>query len=134
MINKILAIIVGFIATCVVMLGIETYGHTLYPPPANIMEPDVMQAFVSHMPMWVIIYLLSSAFFGSLVGGFITSMIAKQNKLTLTLILGCIITVLGIVNLTMFKHPIWFISASTCAYFSACYLGYLLAIKFKKND
>lgn len=134
MINKILALVVGFFATCVVMLSIEIFGHTLYPPPSNIMEPAIMQAFVDQMPTWVNLYLLSSAFFGSLAGGLVTSFIAKEKKRLLILILATIIGILGIINLAMFKHPVWFIFASVCCYFSACYLGYLLSFKLKKND
>lgn len=132
--NRFLAILAGFVSASIVMVIIETIGHQLYPPPANINDPEVMKAFVANMPLWAFLFIILAYFVGSIVGGLVTSLIAKENQFMATMILGAILTVLGIINLLMIAHPIWFTIVCLATFFAGTYLGYQLYLKFKKHD
>ncbi len=132
--NRFLAILAGLISASVVMILIEMLGHQLYPPPANINDPEIMKAFMANMPLWAFVFILVAYFLGSIAGGLVTSLIAKEKQFQLLIILGAILTVLGILNLLMITHPIWFMIASLAMYIPGTYIGHQLSLKFKKND
>jgi len=126
----------GLIAGCIVIFFVEAIGHKVYPPPPNIdlNDPEALKRIINDAPAAALLFVILSWALGSLAGGFIASLIASASKMNNSLVVGGVLMILGIINMLMIPHPIWFWILGLLVYIPCAYLGGKLGIKLRGNE
>lgn len=133
--RRVLAVLVGCIVAVLVLFVGETLSHLIYPSPSNIDSNNIEQLrkLAESAPPIALVLVLLAGFLGAFVGGLIATMLMKTNDKIVILLVGAILTVLGILNLLLVPHPIWFIIPALLVYFIGAWMGMIIYSKFKKN-
>ena len=133
--RRVLAVLVGCMVAILVLFVGEALSHLIYPPPSNVDKATVEQLreIMNSVPPMALVLVLLSGFLGAFVGGLIATMLMKTNDKIVALLVGAILTILGILNLVFVPHPIWFIIPALLVYFIGAWLGMVIYSKLKKN-
>jgi hypothetical protein len=133
--NKLVSILTGCAAGIAVIFVMDMLGHQMFPPPPelSLQNPEDLKKFIALMPVGAFLLLLGGAFLGSFVGGIVSAWIARENKFMNVIIVGVVLTALGVLNFMMIPHPMWFMIASLVIYFAGALGGYKLTMMIKKN-
>ena len=134
----VVAVVVGMIVAFIFMIAIESYSHSIYPTPEglNPMDPadkEKFQAFLDTAPLGMFGIVLLGHIVASFFGGFIASLINKRRSRRAALVVGMLLTMAGIVNLSAFVYPTWFGIMDLPCYIIFAWLGSKL-IKKEKNE
>ena len=125
-IRNAIAIIVGLIAGSAVNMGLVMAGAQVIPPPEGVDVTDVESIKVSmHLfgPKHFIVPFLAHAL-GTLVGAYVSVIIAVSYKMTLGLVIGVLFLLGGITNAFMLPSPAWFIVVDLVgAYIPMAWIG-----------
>lgn len=108
--KKIIAVLVGLLATFIVV-SIGTIASVNFFGNIELFSPDVSGAkeMVRSLSTVGLIMVIVSHALGSLVGGATLGMIMKQETMNMGLTLGAVMTILGLVNMTVIPtYPDWF--------------------------
>lgn len=129
--KNILAVVLGLIASFIIILLLEGVGHAIYPPPADldINDIDAIKAFTSTAPSIVFILVIIAYAVGSIIGGLVSAVVAVNNKMSKAITVGGILMGLGAYNLFMIPHPIWTIVISIFVFIPCSYAGGYWGIK-----
>lgn len=135
-IRNVLAVISGIVLGSIVNMGIIMLSSSIIPPPEGV-DPSDMESLKSSMhlfqPRHFILPFLAHAL-GTLVGAFITALIAFNNKLKLALVIGLFFLLGGISSVFMLPSPTWFTVLDLAgAYIPMAWIGGLLAIRLSKR-
>ncbi len=129
------AVILGLIIGGFVNMSIINISGSIIPPPNGIdvtTEEGLKTAMQFFEPKHFLFPFLAHAF-GTLVGAFITALIAKTYRKTLALVIGLAYLIGGIMMINLVPSPLWFsITDLVLAYIPMAFLGYKIAIKLKK--
>lgn len=114
--RKILSVVLGLIASGIVVFAIENVGHYLYPPPDGIsMEnKEVIENYINNAPFLSLIIVVFAWLIGSFTGSIVTKLISKSNQTVK--IYGMIFIIFTSVNLFMIPHPTWMWAALITIY------------------
>ena len=90
--------------------AIETISSVVYPPPPelDISDQAALAEYVAALPMGAFLLVLIAHAIGSFVAGGVCTLIAKSTWYLGAGLIGCLLTVAGIVNLVTIPHPTWF--------------------------
>ena len=135
MVRNILSVIIGLVASFFVIAIVESIGHVMYPPPAevNINNPDAMKAYISTAPPMVFIILITAYASGSFIGALVTSMVAINNKTRKAMTVGGILMGFGIYNIITIPHPLWVAVCAIFVFMPFAYFGGKLGIKISSK-
>lgn len=109
MARNILAVVVGWIAGMAFNMAIVMINIVLYPMPEGVDFSDTpgMVAFLKTLPIlgWLVVLVahVGQAFFGGLVA----SRISRTSPMTVSIIVGVITMVGGILNALTLEIPAW---------------------------
>jgi hypothetical protein len=107
-------------------------SSSIIPPPQGA-DITTMEGLTASMHLFTPINFLMPFLahaLGTLIGAFITALIASSHKMILGLVIGACFLIGGIMNIMMLPSPIWFsIVDIVGAYIPMGYLGVKLAIK-----
>lgn len=135
--QNILALIIGLIIGSTVNMLLINISGSIIPPPTGAdltTEEGLKQAIPLFEPKHFLFPFLAHAL-GTLVGAFLTGLIAKTRKFTLAISLGIIFLFGGIAMIFMVSSPIWFtLTDLILAYIPMAYLGYKISLKVKKAN
>lgn len=134
-IRNILAFIAGWIAGSIVNMGLVKAGHILLPIEG--IDPNDMEALAEVMPdlgfEYFIFPFLAHAI-GTLVGAMVTALLAASHRKKLSMSIGVLFLLGGIMVNYMISGPLWFtISDIVFAYIPMAWIGTKIAIKFSPN-
>lgn len=110
-IRLIVAVIVGVVAGGLMVFLVESIGHMIYPPPAdlNLADPASRATMIERLAPGALAMVVIGWFLGSLAGALIANRIARQARA------GWIVALLFIAltafNFTVIPHPAWMIAA-----------------------
>ncbi len=123
--KKLSAVFFGTVVAIVVILFCQLYINSLYPLPAGINPDDTktISELYLNMPTAAFLLLLAAYMLGSFSGGFVAAIISKDGKTYIAIIVGIILTAMGLVNLIRFPHPLWFWVVSLPVYVPFAYIG-----------
>lgn len=125
-----LGVIAGVVVGSVLNGALVQLGHKLVPLPAgvDISTPEKFaQALPYFTPMHFVFPFLAHAL-GTLVGAFIATKIARENKRLAAGVVGGIFLAGGIMMVQMVDAPLWFdVLDLVVAYIPMAWLGYRLA-------
>lgn len=117
MLKKLLAVVLGVVAAVIVITAIESLGHALYPPPANldIDDREAMQAFIANLPLGALLMVMAAWIAATLAGGVLACFIARERPYVYAGIVGALVLLGTIINLMAIPHPLWFSIVSLAA-------------------
>lgn len=110
MVKKIAAAVLGIIAAGGIVAVVEALGHAVYPVPPDIDVSDSVQFrdYVQNLPIGAFLFVAGAWILGTLGGGLIACMIAREKPFIYSGIVGGFIFVATVANLIMIPHPLWF--------------------------
>jgi len=134
-IRNILAVVLGWLGGSAVNMGLIKAGHSIYPLEG--VDPTDMAALAEVMPTlgpeYFIFPFLGHAL-GSFVGALIAGIIAATHKMKLSLVIGVLFFLGGLMINYMLPGPIWFtILDLLVAYLPMAWLGGSIALKLTEK-
>jgi len=134
--KNILAVVLGWMVGSAINMGLINLGHKIFPIPG--VNPEDMEAYAAALPN------LDSEFFifpflahalGALIGAIVAGMIAANNKMKCSLIVGGIFLLGGIVINYLLQGPIWFtLTDIIFAYIPMAWIGGKIAKAITNNN
>jgi len=127
--KNIAAGIAGVIIAVALVWLVETIGHAVYPPPANLdfADPDAMRAYMATIPLGALLFVAAAWFIGTLGGTFAACKIGSAKPFTFAIVVGGLMLIATAANLIMIPHPIWFSILGVAGIFIAAWLGMMFA-------
>lgn len=134
MLKRLTSVLAGCSAGIAIIFLIESVSHLLYPMPDGIdpNNPEMLKEMMSHIPVGALLLVLLAGLLGGFAGGIVAGLFDRENAKKRALVVGAVLTLLGILNLFMIPHPLWFIVVNVTVYIAGAYTGSLL-IKPKQN-
>jgi hypothetical protein len=123
--KNIIVVIGAMIMGGVLIYGIESLNHLVFPPPADLNTSDMeaLKAYMQQAPAGSLAILLLAHASGAFISGWIISRFAASNIRMLVLITGMIWMITGVINLIVIPHPLWFSVADACIYLPMTIIG-----------
>jgi hypothetical protein len=134
-INKFLAIIAGLIVGSIGMFVAQYIGHSIYPSPMsmNANDPAQLDMYINEAPVMAILFVAIAWAFGTWLGAFFTSLIARSKRIFLGMIIGTLFFLGGLYNLYKISHPLWFWFVGLSVFFPSAYWGAWVGSRQKKE-
>lgn len=107
--RSVLAAFTGIIVAVAIVWGVETLGHVVYSPPADLdfNDADAMRAYIETLPPGALAFVLFAWLLATFVGGWVAARIAKRRPLLFAGIVGGVILAAAVANLLLIPHPLW---------------------------
>ena len=136
--RNIIALISGIIIGSIVNMTIINSGGALIAPPEGVNPVDI-ESIKANIHLYAPIHFLAPFLahaIGTFVGALITSLIAVSYKMYLSISVGCVFLIGGIMMAMMLPGPMWFICLDLIlAYIPMAWLGWNLSQnKIKPNE
>ncbi|HVC92367.1 MAG TPA: hypothetical protein VND64_01690 [Pirellulales bacterium] len=127
-IRSILAVIAGFVAASTVMMVVETVnGRLLYPEigksAEGVTDRQEIKAILASAPVGMLAVVLVGWALGSVVGGFLATLISRKPPGRQAIVLGALLTLAGVANNLMLPPPFWFWIATFAVLLPPTYVG-----------
>ncbi len=124
----ILAVVVGVIVASVVMLCVEfVNGHHLYPElgraAEGLTDRESIRALMASAPVGAFLVVIVGWLLGGVAGGYVAARITAVAPMRHALIVGVVLTLLGVANNLTLPPPLWFWVAGLVAFLPAAYAG-----------
>jgi hypothetical protein len=102
--------IVGIFLAVGLVWAIESIGHLVYPPPADLdfANAEAMREYTDTVPIGALLFVAAAWFVGTLAGTFAACRIGTASPLVFVLVVGGLMLAATITNLMMIPHPLWF--------------------------
>ncbi|RNF82600.1 hypothetical protein EER27_13930 [Lysobacter psychrotolerans] len=129
--RTILGVVAGVVVMFLVIMGIETIGHAIYPPPAgldatNPAHEAAFVHFIETMPALAKAILVLAWTLGAFAGGFVAAKIARHPRPAAVLI--ALVVMSGVVGMILaVPHPSWLAAAGLLLPIPAALLAARLA-------
>lgn len=129
--RSVLAVIAGVLAGGVVVAVIQNISSGMYslPPGVDISTPEALGRAMTLLPIGAFLMVLLSYAVGSGVGGFVAARIAPRAPVGHALVVGGLLMVRGLTNLTVFPHPTWFVVVNVSEFLLFAWMGAWLATR-----
>ena len=129
MLKRIAAVLLGVVTAFVLVAVVQKLGHLIYPPPADLSlaEPERWKAYVAGLPPGPFLFVLAAWAVGTLGGGWVATLIAREKPLVFALIVGAVVMIASIAQLVAIPHPLWFTIAAIILIPAAAYAAARLA-------
>ena len=108
--RKLCAVLTGVIVSLLVVSGIESIGHIVYPPPGvmDLSDSVMLRKYVSTLPVGAFVFVLVAWVFGTVLGGMVACVIARKRPRVYSRIIGGVMLLLSTMNMLYIPHPLWF--------------------------
>jgi predicted MFS family arabinose efflux permease len=133
--KRIMAILGGLATATVAIFIMEIFMRMLYPVPQGIdlKNKEALAEMLRNMPSGAFLFLLLAYAVGSTCGGMVAAALSPDKKTRSALIMGAVLTIGAILNLTMVPHPVWFMVANLLIYEPFAVLGAFVMQKIKQD-
>jgi hypothetical protein len=124
--QKVWPVVAGLVVAFVVMMLLEYINSFFFPLPADLDWEDTaaVQAFTASLPWTAYILVLFGWILASFKAGYVTTYLAGETKYRLSLVVGVLLTLLGIVNNMMIGHDMAFNIIGLPMFIIFTYLGH----------
>jgi len=139
MLRNFISIVLGTGIGMVIMMLMHYFSMLFYPLPegVSISDAEKFNQYLETAPTGAFVLALISHIIGAFTSSILSVKIAcskewvsKKVSLSIPIIIGCIFTISGYLNLNEIPHPDWFV-VDLLFYFPAAYFGYKLV---KRKD
>lgn len=123
--KRILPVIAGLLTGWVVIFGLEAVNHLVYPPPADLdfTNMEALTEFMETLPTAAFVLLLVSWMIGTFIAGIVGALVNREAWKNSTIIIGVILALGSIINMTLVPHPTWLIIVASIAYVPCAFAG-----------
>jgi len=123
--RSVAAVLGGIVLSGLVVLVVESIGHTIYPPPPDIdlEDPIAMATFMAQLPVGALVFVLLAWVAGPVAGGYLAARIAPYGPVLHALVVGALATAADATNILSFPHPTWLAVLGLLLPVPAAYLG-----------
>lgn len=129
MVRKTISVVVGLVATFLVMMSFEFTNSFLYPFPNGLDTSNALQIkdFIeAHSPN-IFFLVVAGWICGSFVGGIVVAKISKSRSAVPAVVTGLILTILQVLNFQFLPHPMWAMAIGITAMIPLCFLSHHFA-------
>lgn len=132
MIRKILAVIAGIIAAVIIFMIFQSIGGAIFggpqmPEGGGMPDPAVMAAYMASLPAGAFVLLALGYIVGSFAGGFVARKISQTDSLVVPVVVGVVLTLAWIMNISMVPHPVVMAVIGFFCYIPFTILGHRVA-------
>ncbi len=129
--RTLLALLAGLVAMVLTVFLLESAGHMVFPPPANMdfSDPAAQKAFMESLPIGALAFVILAWAVGALVGSYVAATIARQHRLAVALVVGVVMIALSVATMAMIPHPLWMIVLGVALPLPMAWLGARVATK-----
>jgi hypothetical protein len=124
--RNIAALVIGVIVGGAINMGIIMLGSSLIPPPPGVDASDA-ESIAAGMHLFEAKHFITPFLahaLGTLVGALVAYVIAANNKLIMSLVVGIVSLLGGISAVFMIPSPMWFVALDLLlAYIPMAWLG-----------
>jgi hypothetical protein len=108
--RSVVGVVVGAVAALLLVAGIETIGHLVYPPPAGLDYSDAeeLRQYVGAMPVGAFLFVLAAWLIATLAGALVACFIARKRPPLIAGIIAALMLIATARNLVAIPHPFWF--------------------------
>ena len=135
--TKVWPTVAGLLVAFIVMLVLEFVNSLVFPLPKDLDwgNTDAVRAFTSTLPWTAYILVLLGWVLGAFKAGCVTTYLSGEQKYRLSLLVGVLLTLGGIVNNSMLGHDMVFNLLGLPMFIIFTYIGhrYLLYAHAKKQ-
>ena len=130
-VKNIIVFIGALVAGGIVVFGLESLSHQIFPPPSDINPNDLesLKSIMKNAPAGSLALVILAHAAGAMFSGWIIGRFAASSHRLLAMGMGLLWTITGVANLVMIPHPVWFSIADACVYLPMTLLGLKLATK-----
>jgi uncharacterized membrane protein YeaQ/YmgE (transglycosylase-associated protein family) len=130
-VKNILVFIAALVAGGLVVFGLESLSHQIFPPPTDLNPADIenLKSIMKNAPAGSLALVILAHAVGAMVSGWIIGRFAASSHRMLALAMGLLWTITGVANLVMIPHPVWFSISDACVYLPMTLLGLKLSEK-----
>jgi hypothetical protein len=123
---KLLPVVAGLITASVIMMLFEFVNSFFYPLPKDfdLSSFDALHTFTTTLPWTAYILVLLGWIVGSFKAGCVATYLAKEEKYKMSLVVGIILTILGILNNLIIGHDMFFNIIGLPMFLVFTYLGH----------
>jgi hypothetical protein len=127
-VKSVLAVLGGVVAGYLAIALVQNISSGMYalPEDVTLQDRDALARAMSSLPVAAFLMVLLSYALGSLAGGWIAARNAPRAPLGHAIAVGIILTLQGLLNLTVFRHPTWFIVLNVPEFVLFAWLGGVL--------
>jgi len=133
--KRVLAVLAGLVVGVLVIFLSQAVEMLIFPPPPGFdpNDKEQLKALMTNAPSMSLVLLLVGYFLGAYVGALIATSIVKGTTWMPALMVGAVLTVLGLINLLAIPHPVWFTISALAIYFIGAFIAFSTYVKFKKQ-
>jgi hypothetical protein len=126
--KRAMSVVIGLLASMIVLTLLEYANSKVFPFPENIdmKDPLAIKAAIAAMPLEAKLLHILSYFVASIVGGVVSTKLINSESKNPALIVGGILTFLGLVNTVAMGEEIWMSVLTLLIYIPGAYLGFKL--------
>ena len=123
--KSVLPVIAGLVSGWVVIFILEAVNHQIYPPPADLdyTNSESVNAYMESLPNGAFMLLLAAWMIGAFAGGTVGGLLNKAGWRNKAIIIGVIMALSSIINMTLIPHPTWLMVVASVGYVPMAYIG-----------
>ncbi len=123
--KRILPVILGLVAGWVSIAIFDALNHQVYPSPDGLdyTDKDAILALIESLPTGAFVLLLAGWMIGAFTGGLVGALVNKEAWRNTGIIVGVILALSSIINMTLIPHPTWLFIVASIGYVPMAYLG-----------
>jgi hypothetical protein len=124
--TKIWPVVAGLIVAFIIMMLLEYINSYFFPLPQglDVGDPEAVRAFSASLPWTAYILVLLGWIVGSFVAGYVTTYLSGERTYRLSLTVGIMLTLLGILNNIAIGHNMFFNIVGLPMFIIFTYLGH----------
>jgi hypothetical protein len=137
MLKNVLAVVLGVVVAIILIMIVETVGHTVYPPPSQLDMTDMaaMSEYIDTLPLGALLFVMGAWLTGTLVGGLLACIISSDRPMVYSAVVGGMILFATVITLIRIPHPMWFSITSVIGIVLTTYLaGRIGTVIFSRQD
>lgn len=136
MTRNVFAVVFGVVTAVILIMIIETAGHSVYPPASDIDLQDMqaMAKYVDTLPIGALLFVMLAWVAGTFGGGLVACFIARNRTMVFASIVGGMVLFATIYTLTTIPHPMWFSITSVIAIAIATWITGIIGRNFESPE
>jgi hypothetical protein len=127
-VKSVLAVLGGVAVGYLVIFLVQNISSGMYalPEDVTLRDRDALARAMASLPVGAFLMVLLSYALGSLGGGWVAARYAPRAHVGHAIAVGVVLTLQGLLNLTVFRHPTWFIVLNVPEFVLFAWLGGVL--------